>query len=408
MGPSPTKKNPDAPLYAQLRARKTLKKAWVKIRANGASIHASTISRRLIGKYSESEDRGLEKLQESLRKETFQFSPARGIAIPKPGKKTKRPLVVFDIDARIIQRAILNLVQELPPIQQTLRSGHNFGGIEGSEFGVPAAICAAVQASTDYAYFIRSDIRSFFDSVARDAAVSALTSHLTDEKFISLVVSATNVELENRKSLGDDIKYFPSSDHGLAQGSCLSPILCNLVLESFDERMNSFGTKCIRYVDDFILFAPDRKRARAALKIGLSELKKLGLSAYNPQENPDKAEEGLTSASINFLGCRLKNGIIQPSLENRRKLLGKIDTLLSNDDKGIVETLGDVSRTIMGWGNTFGFCNDELAMSNLDHELHLRTKRWLYRHLGSAKNLGSIDWLEQVGIQPLAHRKRPT
>lgn len=407
MGPSPTKKAVNSSLYEQLRKRQTLKKAWIKVRANGSSVHASRSTRRLIGKFSETEDRGIERLQEKLRTKCFQFSPARGVPIPKPGKTTKRPLVVFDVEARIIQRAILDLVQQLPSIQKTLKSGHNFGGIEGEQFGVPAAIAEAVKASCSYGYFIRSDIRSFFDSVVRDGAVSALTAHLTDQEFISLINSATDVELENRKALGEDIKYFPSSDHGLAQGSCLSPLLCNLVLESFDEKMNSHGTRCIRYVDDFILFAPDRRRAQAALKIGLSELKKLGLSAYTPQENPDKAEEGSTSKAIRFLGCQLDKGIIRPTLENRKRLLKKIDNLLDEKNKSITESLTDASRTIMGWGNTFGFCNDETAMQNLDREMHLRVRVWLYRRLGVAKRLDAREWLHELGIQPLVDRKRP-
>jgi retron-type reverse transcriptase len=390
-----------------LRSRAVLKKAWLKIRSNGASPQASRQTRRLVSEFAETEDRGIERIQEKLHSKPYVFGPARGVAIPKPGKPEKRPLVVFDIETRIVQRAILDLVKELPPVKSTLQSGYNFGGVEGNESSVPAAVKEVVKSTEKYGYFIRSDIKKFFDTVGRQAAVSALTRHIHDQDFIALVNAATTVELSNRQALGSDAKYFPSAEFGLAQGSCLSPLLCNLVLDEFDTALNAKGNRCIRFVDDFILFGRDRKKTRAGLAIGISILEKLGLSAYDPQLNASKAEEGETTSEINFLGCQITEQLIKPSLSNRRSLLKKVDVLLAKHQDGVTDILGDVARTVQGWGNTFGFCTDEHAMNDLDIELHKRIQTELYRRLSVSRHLDAVAWLTKIGIQPLALRKRP-
>jgi hypothetical protein len=243
--------------------------------------------------------------------------------------------------------------------------------------------------------------------MSKKRSAIAETRPLSDEDFINLIKAATDVELANREALGEDIKYFPSSDHGLAQGACLSPLLCNLVLEEFDGKMNSCGTRCIRYVDDFVLFAKDRKHARAAFAIGLAILAKLGLSAYDPRIDPQKAEEGSTNRRLTFLGCDLVRDTVSPSLKNRRKILQKVDTLIGAKDITVLSTMNDVGRTVLGWGNTFGFCNDEHIFGNLDREIGSRIRQWLWRRLRATNKLDSVAWLEELGVQPLAHRKRP-
>jgi RNA-directed DNA polymerase len=163
-----TKVSEATSLYKQLRTRRHLKRAWQVIRANATSKKASRSTRALAQRFSDTEDRGLERISEQLRTKTFVFPPARGIAIKKDGKSTKRPLVVFDIESRIVQRALLDVVKEIPAIRATLHSGFNFGGVDGDDAGVEAAVMKAKAATTAYSYFIRSDIKAFFDSVTRD------------------------------------------------------------------------------------------------------------------------------------------------------------------------------------------------------------------------------------------------
>jgi hypothetical protein len=93
-------------------------------------------------------------------------------------------------------------------------------------------------------------------------------------------------------------------------------------------------------------------------------------------------------------------------LKNRRKLLGKVDKILQNRDLTVTQLLSDLNRTVLGWGNTFGFCTDEAEFNNLDRELYRRVFDALHDRIARAKAMNAVDWLSAIGIQPMVKRKR--
>jgi RNA-directed DNA polymerase len=83
-----------------------------------------------------------------------------------------------------------------------------------------------------------------------------------DKEFLTLFESAIKVELENMAQLRKNANAFPIEDIGLAQGNCLSPLLGNLFLHSFDREMNQQpGIRCLRYIDDFIVIGTNSECA---------------------------------------------------------------------------------------------------------------------------------------------------
>ena len=317
-----------APLPSHLLRRfATLEAAWRQVRANGEQSESAEI-RAEVQEFSANATTRLKSIQSRLSRGSFRFAPAKGIALKRPGK-SPRPIVIAPIESRIVQRAILTILQEVPEVSRALKKGHNFGGVPGPGFGVRGAIDAALGALTKSGYYIRTDIKSFYVSVPRDKALDQILAHVVDERFQTTVREAAKVELENATRLGIDIALFPLGDTGVAQGSSLSPLLCNYLLRDFDALMNDRGVLCIRYVDDFIVFARNKNSAFAAFKNGLDHLKSLGLSAYDPTKPSDaeKAEHGLTSSTIHFLGCELTSTKVRPEKEKWRSLLASVDEI---------------------------------------------------------------------------------
>lgn len=383
---SPEKAAAKVAASRKLRAAANLESAWRQVREN-AQRSSSPEIRDEANQFEKVASRKLKSIQDRLRDGRFEFKPARGIALKRKGKKP-RPIVVAPIESRIVQRALLNVVQEIPAIKSELQAGFNFGGVPGPGFGVPAAVAKAITAMRSSGYYIRTDIKSFFVHAPRTTAVEGILQHVDDDEFANIFRAATTVELADVGRLGEDVKLFPTHETGVAQGSALSPLLCNYLLRDFDRQMNERGITCIRYIDDFILFAADKRKAFAAFASALRTLDAMDLHAYDPlkPEESDKADHGHTNSLLTFLGCELTTTRVRPTKDKRDSLLDRVaeifdDCIGAIGDPRRAATSPDArstfagaicaaSNVIRGWGNTYSFCSDDQLMRNIDIELN--------------------------------------
>ena len=364
-------------LYDQVRSVGTLRSAWHVIYQNGIRSKSSQ-TRREISEFAEDAETHLSRISRQLRTNKFKFAPSHGIPVQKKGKSSKRPLVLSPIPNRIVQRAILEVIQNLDEIKTMQRSWLNFGGVP--ELGVPQAVTTAYKAMLQKPFFIRTDIESFFVNIPRNTALQKITD-LTkgDDAFNSLLKFATDVELDNIAQLESDASLFPLEDIGVAQGSCLSPLLCNLLLDDFDKQMNGRGIECVRYIDDFILFAPDQSKGLKAFNSAKKYLGSINLNVYDPQINREKAEMGVSREGFDFLGCTLTETNIRPSEKAHKRIQSKVKELLAEaliaatnpakanlSHKTYSETLTSVNNVLQGWANTYVFCTDMRLIKNLD------------------------------------------
>jgi RNA-directed DNA polymerase len=149
-------------LYRKVCKPETLWRAWSVVLENGRTSRSAR-TRADIAEFAAEAPRHLQSIAWKLQRGKYQFEPAHGVAIPKKNKADKRPVVMAPIPNRIVQRAILDVVQLIPTIKEKLKRGRNFGGIEG--VGVPKAVKEAYLAARKAGYFIRTDIKSFFDNI---------------------------------------------------------------------------------------------------------------------------------------------------------------------------------------------------------------------------------------------------
>ncbi len=385
MGPTIQTDKISHPHYYLVRKRASLFSAWAKVRENGLK-STSLQTRTEIKEFAKTAESTIPAIADRLRKRKFVFLSARGALLKKKGKTTKRPVVIAPVQSRIVQRAILDVIQDIPDIQKVLRAGFNFGGVEGEGFGVPAAVEKALSCAQECGYYIRTDIKSFFTAVPRAKALENISVHTKDEFFDALLRTATDTELADAENFGADIQLFPLGDIGVAQGSSLSPLLCNFLLKDFDTAFNCRGVTCIRYIDDFILFARDKSAAFKAFANALVMLKQLGLDAYDPngsiQSEREKADHGPATAEFTFLGCGIRRDRVRPSDRNYRGLLAGVKKTFTEalaglrdpkkaiiNDLSYADIVNAAGNQVRGWGNTYSFCSDDQLMRNLDSEL---------------------------------------
>ena len=84
---------------------------------------------------------------------------------------------------------------------------------------------------------------------------------------------------------------------GTPQGGPISPLLSNVYLHGFDERMTAAGLRLVRYADDFVVCCGSEARARQAREIAASELARLRLALH-----PEKTRILACADVLRFLG----------------------------------------------------------------------------------------------------------
>ena len=410
-------------LALQVRTTKVIDEAWRAIKRN-ARTSKSEVTRNEIAAFEADLSKNLRRIRRQLQQKKFVFPAAHGIKIPK-GKNDKsgfRPLVVAKVESRIVQRAVHDVLVSVPAIQKFVRTPYSFGGIKKKEDDELAAVPAAIQAVLDAIggggrFIIRADIEKFFTRIPKSAVTEIVANSVDDNELIDLFTRAIAVELENMAQLREHATAFPIEDIGVAQGNSLSPLLGNLFLYDFDLELNKRpDVRCIRYIDDFIILAPDRGIAENTFARAQHMLAKLGMSISSGKTQRATIDEG-----FEFLGIDLSNGFIRPSKKAQKRVLASVDATLIDSRKAfrehaktgelahrlsLLETLQKVAGVMQGWGKHYRFCNDMLCFERLDREVQslIRTYLAVYREeWGKTDDAGR--W-RLVGIEALAQIER--
>jgi RNA-directed DNA polymerase len=371
----------------------TLVTAWHAIRRNAETSRTRSTKERA-RTFGADLPRQLRKLQDRLR-DGYSFAPAFGATPQKgPGKDEKRPIVVAPIEDRIVQRAILDVLQEaneLMPIQAVLKTPTSIGGIPGR--GVDHAIAMIEEAwDAGKAYAAGSDIRGFFKKIPKTRVFKFLSSSIDEPEFVDLVQRALTVELANASQLTtDDLHLFPTGPDGVAQGCPLSALAGNIVLNDFDNEMNrpERGLVCVRYIDDFIILGKSSGAVLKGMSSAKAMLRVLGMDTYDPKQSPNKAFLGKLHGQV-FLGHQLVRGSYPPSSGAQDRLKASIDRLINDGQKSIQKavtgrtvkatdrtfaaTLVTINLTLKGWKGSFRSSNCPATFAEIDIWVRRRVK----------------------------------
>jgi group II intron reverse transcriptase/maturase len=204
-------------VYRQLFNRNLYLKAYGKIYRNAGAltpgVNADTIDGMSLEK--------IDALIEALRFERYQWKPARRISIPKKDGK-RRPLglpVWTDKLLGEVVRLILNAYFE-PTF-----SAHSHGFREGR--GCHTALREIYYGWSGTTWFLEGDISGCFNDLDHELLISTLREHIHDGRFIHLIRQALKAGyLEDWK--------FNRTLSGVPQGSIMSPVLSNILLDKLD------------------------------------------------------------------------------------------------------------------------------------------------------------------------------
>lgn len=156
-----------------------------------------------------------------------------------------------------------------------------------------------------YPFFVKIDVRRYFDSIDHTILLHALERRFKDEGLLALCHRVID-------------SYYVSADRGLPIGALTSQYFANLYLSSLDrfilEKLRVAGF--VRYMDDIVWWAHSLEQAKKDLKLvrGFVE-EKLHLQLH-PRTYIQRSSRGLS-----FLGYRLFPGVRRLSARRRHRYL---------------------------------------------------------------------------------------
>jgi len=406
--------------YASLCSTIALHDAWQKIYENGLKSDSNK-TRESVRLFKERERQNIDKIYRAIKAGKFIFEDVHGVTV---GDK-KRPIALASVAGRIVQRAILDVLQNLLPTAKYLNAPGSFGALKSegdNKKGVRPAIEAAVKAIQNGAdHFYQSDIKSFFTQIPRKEVISTIASYAADNDFVSILDAATNLEVKNIGRIPvAHRRFFDYRTVGTPQGCCLSPLLGNILLYDFDVAMNRNGITCLRYLDDFIVLGKGWKAVREAFDSGAKILSDLGLQVYKLGEKDTKAVSGAVTKGFDFLGVEVLGKNIRPNQDSRIRLLKSIEAMKDDTFKqkfdeaqnkeqrehSLVATLHDIDNKVKGWGNQYSFCNEDSIWGYMDAEIDKILRAYIGRYSEVRDKLDKKAQRRLLGIHLVSESKK--
>lgn len=270
-------------MWLALTAPAGLVAGWARVLANDGAAGGDRIT---VATFSVNVEDRLRGLSRTLVEGRYRPGPYRRVEIPKKSGGV-RPLDIPCVADRVVQTATALL---LTPVIEPHLEPESYAYRPGR--GVGQAVAAVARARRDgYRWAAEGDIARCFETIPHAPLLARLEGVCGEARIVDLV----HLWLE---------AYAPTGV-GLPQGSPISPLLCNLHLDTVDEAIRGRGVRLVRYADDFLLLTKTAAGAEAALERMSRLLAEHGLTL-----NPDKTRIRDYDRSIRFLGHVFTRGMV--------------------------------------------------------------------------------------------------
>lgn len=300
---------------------------WREVRSNRG---ASGIDGKTIETFELQLQEEIKQLQEELVNWRYKPQPVRRVEIPKPDGAGVRLLGIPCVRDRVVQATIKQLLE---PILEPLFSESSYGFRPGRNQS--QAVKAAQEiVQSGKGFVVDIDLSKFFDKINQDRLIGRLGKTVEDKRILKLI------GMTLRSGVMKDGVITPTTE-GSTQGSPLSPLLSNLVLDELDKEIESRGLEFCRFADDCNIFVKTQRAAERVMK-GISEFIEQKLKLVVNWEKSKVAESSL----VKFLGMTIVNGTRAIARKTIHRAMNKVKELTP---RGTNEKLEDNIKRINSW-----------------------------------------------------------
>jgi len=351
-------------LIDKVFAERNLYTAISKVVANGGAAGVDHIS---TAEFEAHRTEELARLTEALRTDSYRPQAVRRTWIPKPGSKEQRPLGIPTVRDRVVQTALLHVLE---PIFDHMFSESSYGFRHGR--GCHQAL-ERVEAllKEGYVYVVDADLKSYFDTIPHDRLLDRVREKVSDRRVLRLVQRFLEQGVLEGLS-----EWTPET--GTPQGAVISPLLANLYLNPLDHLLAGAGFAMVRYADDFVILCRSREDAERVLEVVRQWVAENGLTLH-----PTKTQiVDARSEAFDFLGYRFRGDLRVPRTKSRAKIKAAVrDQTRRNNGHSLSFLVASLTPTLRGWFTYFRHCRPSVYR-DLDGWIRMRLRSILRRRQG--------------------------
>lgn len=320
-------------------------------------------------------------LREQILQGSYHPMAVREVEIPKPNGGIRKLGIPTVID-RLIQQAIQ---QVLTPGYESTFSEYSYG-FRPKRNAHQALKQAGKYLSEGKEWIVDLDLEKFFDKVNHDRLMWLLSKRIGDKVLLKLI----RLYLQSGILKGGLVSQ---RTEGTPQGSPLSPLLSNIVLDELDKELERRSLSYVRYADDVKIFVRSKRSAgRVKGRITNYITGKLKLKVNEEKSNVCKGYE------LNFLGhSLLKDGSLGLSVASEKRLRSKVSYITRrNRAVNMWQMIRELSVVLKGWLQYFKYAKMSKRLENIDG--WIRRKLRCLRLKQCKRKIAIVRWLRSLGI----------
>ncbi len=359
-------------LFKKICALETLREAFKSVKRNKGAPGIDGIT---IEKYEENLEENLKQLKTEVESWTYKPTPVKRVEIAKPGGKGVRLLGIPIVNDRVLHMAIKMILE---PILDPTFSRNSFGFRPGrNQQQAVQQAQRIVQSGKEYVVDI--DLSKFFDRINHDRLIYRLKAHIKDSRILRLIgmILRGGIMIDGVKT---------PSEEGSVQGSPLSPLLSNVVLDELDKELERRDLEFCRFADDCNIFANSQRGAERIMEsIKKFIEKKLKLKINEEKSKTRKSNE------VKFLGMTIVEGTIAIAKASYNKAMEMVKSLIPRGTHLPLEkAMQIINRWYQGWSSYFKMTQYPAQLRGIESHIRRRIRARFVYHQKKKRNLLSL------------------
>ena len=307
-----------------------------------------------------------ERIKTDLLEDRYKPQPVLEVEIPKPDGGVRKLGIPTAVD-RLIGQAIH---QVLEPIFDPGFSESSYGFRKGR------GAHQAVEKSREYVaegrrWVVDIDLEKFFDRVNHDILMSRVARKVRDKRLLRLIRRYLKAGI-----MVDGLETVRTE--GTPQGSPLSPLLSNIMLDDLDKELERRGHAFCRYADDCNIYVRSQQAGERVMASITGFLEgKLRLKVNRKKSAVDRPWK-LKTLGYSMTGESKPRLRVAPQTVERLK--DKLRELFRRGrGRNIVKITEELSVILRGWIQYFKLCEVKIVFEELDQWIRRKLRCILWR-----------------------------